>query len=59
MHYHTRKQTSFITPTALQTQPLKTNLTKPTVPLTVITHPAPLLIPTLIPITQFFPTPTL
>ena len=58
MHYHARKQTSFITPTALQTPPLKTNLTKPPVPLTLPTLPAPLLVPTLIPRTQFFSTPT-
>ena len=32
MHYHTSKQTSFIASTAQQTQPLKTNLTKPPVP---------------------------
>ena len=54
-HYHTRKQTSLITPTALNTQPLKTNLTKPPVPLTLIILHAPLLIPAPIPIIQFFP----
>ena len=34
MHYHAHK-TSFITPTALQTLPLKTNLTKPPIPITI------------------------
>ena len=58
-HYHTRKQTSFITPVIKQTQPLQTNLTKPPVPLTLIILPSPLLIYTLIPISQFYPTPTL
>ena len=58
MHYHVLKQTSFITATALQTLPLKTNLTKPPAPLTLITLPAPLLVPTLIPRTQYFHTPT-
>ena len=58
MHYHVRKQTSFITTTVLQTLPLKTNLTKPPVPLTLMTLPAPLLVPTLIPRTQLFPTPS-
>ena len=53
---HTRKQTNFITPTTMQTQPLKTNLTKPPVPLTHITLSGLLLIYTLIPITKFFPT---
>ena len=53
MLYHARKQTSFITLTALQTMPLKTNLTiptnltKPLVPLTLLTLPAPLLVPAL------------
>ena len=37
-----QKQTSFITPPALQTLPLKTNLTKPPIPLTLITLPAPI-----------------
>ena len=45
---HARKQTSFITPTALQTLPLKTNLTKLPVPLTLLILPAPILVPTLI-----------
>ena len=58
MHYHARKQTSFTTPTALQTLPLKTNLKKLPVPLTLLTLPAHILVPTLIPRTQFFPTPT-
>ena len=58
MHYHTSKQTSCITPTTLQTLPLKTNLTKPPIPLTLIPLPASVLVPTLIPRTQFFPTPT-
>ena len=56
MHSHTRKQTSFITPTARQTLHLKTNLIKPPVPLTLITLPAPLLVPTLSPRTQLFRT---
>ena len=46
-------------PTALQTQPLQTNLRKPHVSITLIILPAPLLITTLTPITQFLPTPTL
>ena len=58
MQYHAREQTSFITPTALQILPLKTNLTKLPVPLTLLTLLAPLLVPKLIPRTQFFPTPT-
>ena len=49
MHYHSRKQTSFITPTALQTLPLKISLRKLPVPLTLLTLPAPILVPTLIP----------
>ena len=42
-------------PTSLQTLPVKTNLTKPPFPLTLLALPAPLLVPTLIPRTQFFP----
>ena len=53
------KQTCFITPAALQTQPLQTNLRKPPVSSTLIILPSPLLITTLTPIIQFFPTPTL
>ena len=41
------KQTSFTTPTTLQTQPLQTNLRKPRVPLTLIILPAPILVSTL------------
>ena len=37
---------------------LQTNLTKPHVPFTFIILPAPILIPTHIPITKFLPTPT-
>ena len=58
-HHHNRKQTSFITNAALQTQPLQTNHRKPPVSITLIILHTPLIIPTLIPITQFFATPTL
>ena len=49
-HHHTSKQTSFINPATLQTQPLQTNLRKPHLSLTLIILPAPLLITT--PITK-------
>ena len=58
MHYHACKQSSFINRTTMQTLPSKTNLTKPHIPLTLITLPTPLLVTTLIPRTQVFPTPT-
>ena len=53
-----RIQTCFITLAALHIQPLRTNPTKPPVPLTLKTLPALLLILTHIPMTKFFPTPT-
>ena len=53
-----QQNTSFITPAARQTQPLQSNLRKSLVSLTPIIFLAPLLITTLISITQFFPTPT-
>ena len=47
------KTNQFHNPTALQTLPLKLNLTKPPITLTLLTLPAPLLVPTLIPRIQF------
>ena len=53
-HQHTNQ---FTTPAELHTQSLRTNRTKPPVPLTLIILPVLLLISTHIIMTKFFPTP--